>query len=88
MKEGVQRLMDDKEILFEKTPVTSALCEDVSIITISSNPSKVSSKIPVRITPAPRIAQLIITFPGLVPYSSEKAVPWNYGVDVYYHRVK
>ena len=27
-------------------------------------------------------------FLGPVPYSSDKAVPWNYGPDVYYHGVK
>ena len=26
--------------------------------------------------------------PGPIPYSSDKAVPWNYGADVYYHGVK
>ena len=26
--------------------------------------------------------------PGPIPYSLDKAVPWNYGVDVYYHSVK
>ena len=80
--------MDDKEIMFEKTPVTSIPCKDVSIITISANPSKFSSKRPVRITSAPRITPLIITFPGPVPHSSDKVVPWNYGADVYYHGVK
>ena len=88
LKAGVQRLMDNKEILFEKTQFPTVLHEDVDIITISANPSKVSSKRPVRITSAPRIAPLIITFPVPVPYSSDKVVPWNYGADVYYHGVK
>ena len=34
------------------------------------------------------IAPLIITSPGLIPYSSDKAVPWNYGAEVYYHGIK
>ena len=75
LKSGVQRLMDSKEILFEKTLVLVVPSEDIAIITISANPSKVSSKRPVRITPTPRIAPLIITFPGHVPYSSDKVVP-------------
>ena len=67
LKMGVQRLMDSKEILFEKTLVPVVPFEDISIITISANPS--------RITSAPRIAPLIITVPGPVPYVSNKAVP-------------
>ena len=43
---------------------------------------------PVRITPVPRIAPLIIIVPGPIPYTSDKAVPWHYGADVYYHGVK
>ena len=30
---------------------------------------------------------LIITSPRSIPYSSNKAIPWNYGVEVYYHGV-
>ena len=80
--------MDSREILFEKTLIPTVPYEDVAIIAISANTFKVSSKRPVRITPAPRIAPLIITFLSPVLYSSDKAVPWNYGVDVYYHGVK
>ena len=29
-----------------------------------------------------------ITVPGPMPYTSEKAIPWHYGADVYYHGVK
>ena len=45
----------------------------------------------IRITstdPAPRVAPLIITSPRPIPYSSNKAIPWNYGAVVYYHGVK
>ena len=84
LKSGVQRLMDNKEILFEKTMIPF---EDVAIITISANPSKVSSRKPVRVTPVPRIALLIITALGPIPYTSDKAIPWHYGADVYYHGV-
>src|ERR1051325_6343721 len=38
--------------------------------------------------PVPRVAPLIITSPRPVLYSSDKAIPWNYGSDVYYHGVK
>ncbi|KAI5443798.1 hypothetical protein KIW84_012444 [Lathyrus oleraceus] len=39
--------------------------------------------------PAPtRPVPLVVTLPGPIPYSREKAVPWNYGSDVYYHGVK
>ena len=68
------------------TPVVPV--EDVAIITISASPSKVSSRRPVRITPVQRISPLIITVPGPIPYTSYKAVPWHYGVDVYYHGIK
>src|ERR1044072_2786414 len=40
------------------------------------------------VDPVPRVAPLIITSPRPVPYSSEKAIPWNYGAEVYYHGVK
>ena len=88
LKAGVQRLMDDREILFEKNPVPSIYCKDVSIITISANPSGVSTKRPVRITSVLKVTPLIITMPGSIPYSSDKTVPWNYVGDVYYHDVK
>ena len=42
LKLGIQRLMDNQEILFEKTPVIPTPINDVSIITISANLSKVS----------------------------------------------
>ena len=69
LKSGVQRLMASKEILFKKTLVLVVPSEDIAIITISANPSKVSSRRPVRITSAPRIAPLIITMFEPIPYS-------------------
>ena len=59
--------MDDKEILFEKTLVPTISYKDVSIITISANPSRVSTKSPVRITSIPKVAPLIITMSGPIP---------------------
>ena len=88
LKAGVQLLMDDKEILFEKTLVPTISYNDVSIVTISANPSRVSTKRPVRITSVPKVAPLIITMPGPITYSSDKTVPWNYRGNVYYHEVK
>ena len=67
--------MDDKEILLEKTPVSTIAYKDVSIITISANPPRVSTKRPVRITSVPKVTPLIITMPGPIPYSSDKTVP-------------
>ena len=88
LKSGVQRLMDSKEILFEKTVVPLVHTEEVAIITIFDNSSKAPSRKPVRITSVPRVAPVIITVLGPIPYTSDKAVPWHYGVDVYFHGVK
>ena len=44
LKSGVQRLMDSKEILFEKTIVPLVHTEEVAIITIFDNSSKASSR--------------------------------------------
>ena len=41
-----------------------------------------------KIKAEPRVAPLIITTLGQIPYSSDKVVPWNYGVDVHYHGIK
>ena len=73
LKKGIQQLIDNKEILFEEAPVSPILVPKVSIITIYTNSSRVPKK-PVRITSAPRVAPLIITLPGPVPYASDKVV--------------
>ena len=44
LKSGVQRLLDSKEILFEKTVVPLVHTEEVAIITIFDNSSKASSR--------------------------------------------
>ena len=44
LKAGVQCLMDDKYILFEKTHVPTIAYKDVSIVTIFANPPRVSTK--------------------------------------------
>ena len=63
LKAGVQRLMDDREILFQKTTVPTISCKDNSIITISANSLRVSTKRPIRITSVPKVTPLIITMP-------------------------
>ena len=62
--------------------------EDLSVITISNKPFRIPSTDPIRISNEPTIAPLIITAAGHIPYSSDKAIPWNYGVEVYYHAIK
>ena len=93
-EEGIQRLIDSHEILFEKIPSVKSLpkstfqklrLEDISIITIYNNPIRITSKGPIRIPDEPRVAPLIIITLGPVPYSSDKVMPWNYGAKVYYH---
>ena len=83
--------MDSHKILFERTPLAKSLtnkCEDLSIITISNKPLRITSKGPIRISNEPVVAPLIITNPELIPYSSNKEVPWNYGAEVFYHDIK
>ena len=75
LKAGVQRLMDDREILIEKNPVPNIACKDVSITTISANPPRVSTERSVRITFVMKVTPLIITAPGPIPYSLDKIVP-------------
>ena len=87
LKKGIQQLIDNQEILFEKALVSPVPVKEVSIITIYDNPSR-APKRPVKITPAPKTAPLKITMPGPAPYKSDKSVPWNYGGEIYYHGIK
>ena len=75
--------MDNKEILFEKIVVPATPTEEVSIVTIFNNSPKAPSRKPVKITPVQKIAPITITVLGPIPYTSDKAVPWHYGADVY-----
>lgn len=43
---------------------------------------------PVNIPVPAQTVPLTITISSPIPYSSEKAIPWNYGSDVYYRGVK
>src|SRR3954463_5060932 len=87
--------MDRGTIRFEKIPSIENLCkgfshglkiEDVSVI--SKAPLKIPTKAPFKISAEPRVAPIIISKPGPIPYSSDKAIPWNYGAEVYIQGVK
>ncbi|XP_058766556.1 uncharacterized protein LOC131640166 [Vicia villosa] len=43
---------------------------------------------PAKIPIHARAPPLVITLPGPVPYNSEKAIPWNYGGEVFYQGAK
>ncbi|XP_058783353.1 uncharacterized protein LOC131658035 [Vicia villosa] len=95
LKTGIQCLMDSRTIMFEKVPSVENLCEDLAqnlkfedVSVISRTPVRIPTKGPIKITTEPKVAPLIITKPGPIPYSSDKAVPWSYGNDVYIHGVK
>lgn len=111
LKDGIQRLMDNYTILFERTPSVESMCEhltrgkkfeDVDMVDkvpvkiTSKGPVKITSKGPIKITAEGlvktvaevRVPPMIITTPGPIPYTSDKAIPWNYGSDVYIHGVK
>ena len=90
-KEGVQRMMNSHEILFERTMSIKSLTdkiEDLSIITILNKPLRISSKGPIRISNELTVAPLIITARGPISYSSNKEVSWNYDAEVLYHGIK
>ena len=76
LKRGVQHLMNEHIILIEKVPSTNNLCQDLFVI--SCTPFRIPSKGPIRITANPKAAPLIITMPGPILYSSDKAIPWHY----------
>ena len=73
LKEGIQRLMDEHIILIEKVSYAENLCQDFAVV--SGTPFRITSKGHVRITANLKSFPLIITTPGPIPYSSEKAIP-------------
>ena len=81
LKVGIQRLISDDDLQFDKI-VKDKKGEENGIAVISIPYTPVN--IPALARPIP----LTITLPGPVPYSSERVVPWHYGVDMYYYRVK
>src|SRR3954471_10134286 len=95
LKRGIQGWMDRGTIRFEKTPTVEELCEGFSrglkfedVSMISKTPLKIPTKAPLRISTEPRVAPIIITQPGPIPYSSDKAIPWSYGAEVFVQGVK
>ena len=78
--------MDNHIIMVEKVPSVENLFQDLAVISDTS--IRITSKSPVRITSQPKVAPLIITTPGPIPYSQDKVIPWNNGSSVYYHGVK
>ncbi|XP_058741755.1 uncharacterized protein LOC131614145 [Vicia villosa] len=54
--------------------------EFFNVVSIPYTPAKIL--VPARAPP------LVITLPGPVPYTSEKAIPWNYGGEVFYQGAK
>lgn len=81
LKEGIQKLLNEGRLQCEKVVKEEKAVErEVEVISIPYAPVN----IPVPTKPAP----LTITVPGPVPYSSEKAIPWHYGSEVFYHGVK
>src|ERR1051325_5465205 len=81
LKARIQELINDGSLQFGRArkyrKVTPA---DVSVVSIPFT----LRRIHVAVKPVP----LMITLPGPLPYDSEKAIPWHYGADVYYHGVK
>ncbi|XP_058757581.1 uncharacterized protein LOC131630853 [Vicia villosa] len=96
LKNKIQDMIDASEIEFEPPETLNVITapmpkhgktiEDISVI--SKVPLKIPTKAPFKISAEPRVAPVIITKPGPIPYSSDKAIPWNYGVEVYIQGVK
>lgn len=81
LKCGIQNLIDEGRLQCERIMKDEkAVEEGVSVISIPYSPANIPA--PARPTP------LTITMPSPIPYSSEKAIPWHYGSDIYYHGVK
>ena len=78
--------MNEHVILIEKVRSTENLCQDLSVISDTS--FRNTAKGSVRITSNPKASPIIITTPRPIQYSSNKAIPCNYGSDFYYHGVK
>src|SRR3954471_1913374 len=90
----VQKLIDEGPLQFyRRLRGAKNNVGEVSVISIPYEPVapiciQVPIQIPVSIPYEEQPAALMITVPGPIPYESEKAVPWHYGSDVYYHGTK
>ncbi|XP_058783918.1 uncharacterized protein LOC131658667 [Vicia villosa] len=80
VKSGVQQLIDSGYLQFERVRRPEMVENEVNVASISYIPAKIP--IPARAPP------LVITLPGPVPYTSERAIPWNYGAEVFYQGAK
>lgn len=81
LKCGIQKLIDEGSLQCEKIEKDTKVVEkEISVISIPYS----LANIPAPARPAP----LTIIVPSPIPFSSEKAIPWHYGSDVYYHGVK
>ncbi|XP_058745783.1 uncharacterized protein LOC131618617 [Vicia villosa] len=80
VKGGIQQLMDSGYLEFEHVRRPEMVESEVNVASIPYTPTKIP--IPARAPP------LVITLPGPVPYTSERAIPWNYGGEVFYQGAK
>ncbi|XP_058757655.1 uncharacterized protein LOC131630928 [Vicia villosa] len=80
VKDGIQQLIDSGYLQFERVRRPEMVENAVNVASIPYTPAKIP--IPARAPP------LVITSPGPVPYTSEKAIPWNYGGEVFYQGAK
>ncbi|XP_058732596.1 uncharacterized protein LOC131604125 [Vicia villosa] len=94
LKGMVQKLIDEGPLQFyRRLRGAKSNVGEVSVISIPYDPVvpiciQVPIQIPVSIPYEEQPAALMITVPGPIPYESEKAIPWHYGSDVYYHGTK
>ncbi|XP_058756794.1 uncharacterized protein LOC131630013 [Vicia villosa] len=80
VKNGIQQLIDSGYLQFERVRRPEVFENEINVASIPYTPAKIP--IPARAPP------LVITSPGPVPYTSEKAIPWNYGGEVFYQGAK
>ncbi|XP_058726057.1 uncharacterized protein LOC131597370 [Vicia villosa] len=80
VKSGVQQLIDSGYLQFERVRRPEMVENEVNVASILYTPAKIP--IPARAPP------LVITLLGPVPYTSERAIPWNYGAEVFYQGAK
>ncbi|XP_058746156.1 uncharacterized protein LOC131619029 [Vicia villosa] len=80
VKSGVQQLINSGYLQFERVRRPERVENEINVASIPYTPAKIP--IPARAPP------LVITLPGPVPYTSERAIPWNYGGEVFYQGAK
>lgn len=81
LKFGTQSLIDEGFLQCDKVMKDGKIeVKEVSVISIPYT----LANIPVPARPVP----LAITLPSPILYSIKKAIPWHYGLDIYYHGVK